>query len=329
MYAIRLAALITGFLWMVSPFANACDLNAATKNTRAPGYVADVQACLTNLPAGFSFDEALEQNNISRVNQERQKRGLEPLLLREDLKSPARWHSMDMAANNYFSHYEKSKRDHSDRISLLDRKLIYSVASENIAFIRGAKASTNAAELLHRGLMESDSHREAILSDEVTHMAVGVVRYENGVWLTQVFVNKMGEFLTPLPTRVSAREHLNFRLQLPGWKPGGFEAKQNKDLRMLATTFGGSALRVPDGVHGDFQLMVRGEKANKAIHSTEKNKEFLLRLTASGPIMSVAPDSYTIASRASTQTRTRRSITRVKTSIVTSRTYRTTTASAS
>jgi len=204
---------------------------------------------------------------------------------------------VDMAANNYFSHDEKSKRSHSDRISLLDRKLVYSVAMENIAFMRGGDITGKAPETLHRGLMESDSHRKAILSDEVTHIAVGAVRHENGVWLTQVFVNKMGEFLTPVPTRIRAAEELRFRVMLPGWKPGGFEAHQKDEQKSLMSVSGGSALRLPKGIHGDFQLMVRGERPNENVKVKKSGTEYLLRATVSGPIMSVAPDSYTLASR--------------------------------
>lgn len=297
MSAFRMGALAVFASVALAPGMNACDLKTATNNTRAPGYVAGVEKCLSQMPTGFSVDETIERDNIARVNTERQKRGLKPLLLRKDLLSPARWHSMDMAANDYFSHYEKSKRTHADRISLLDRKLIYSVASENIAMIRGNDIAGKEPETLHRGLMESDSHRAAILSDEVTHMATGVIRHENGVWLTQVFVNQMGEFLVPVPTRIQPKQDLRFSVQLPGWSPGGFEARQDDKNKLFTNVRSGAALRLPNGVHGDFQLMVRGERPNRAITSNSDTKEYLLRATASGPIMSVAPESYITASR--------------------------------
>lgn len=297
MRTLRIAALLITCLWMLAPSAAACDLKASTNNTRAPGYIADVRTCLENLPDEFAFDALLEQENIVRVNKERQKRGLAPLLLRDDLRSPARWHSVDMAANNYFSHYEKAKRTHGDRISLLDRKLIYSVAIENIAFMRGGASLSQASESLHLGLMKSDSHREAILSEDITHMAVGVVRHENGIWLTQVFVNQIGEFVEPLPASVGAREDLRFQIEIPDWTPKGFEARQKEDSRRLTVARGGAALRVPEGIHGDFQLMIHSERANTALKSQDANMEYILKAKISGPIMSVAPDSYVLASQ--------------------------------
>ena len=321
MPALRMGALIIAFVSMIAPSANACDLKTATNNTRAPGYVSGVQNCLKSLPAGYSIDRQIEQDNIARVNKARVARGLKPLRLREDLRTPARWHSMDMAANNYFSHDEKSKRTHADRISLLDRKLIYSVAKENIAFIRGDRIAGTESETLHRGLMESDSHRAAILSDDITHMASGVVRHENGVWLTQIFVNQMGEFVEPLPTRIRANERLEFAVQLPGWKPIGFDAQQEGETAALVSAGDGKALRVPVGVHGDFQLMVRGERPNTAIIPDKANTEYLLRAAVSGPIMSVEPDSYMIAARR-VKDRVKPNVTRIVTRTVKTGTFR-------
>ena len=230
----RCAGVAAVLLMLLSiPSAYACDLQAATNNTRAAGYVEDVLICLTSMPDGYTVDSAIEDDNFNRVNAEREKRGLTPLQLRRDLKVPARWHSMDMAANKYFSHEEKSKRTHSDRISLLDRTLIYSVASENIALVRGDNIKGAERQMLHTGLMESDSHREAILSDEVTHMATGVVRHGDGVWLTQIFVNQMGEFSSPVPVRVGASESLPLKINFPGWTPGGYEAHQEEDSTLL------------------------------------------------------------------------------------------------
>ena len=300
----RLAALLLLSLVFSLPLAWACDLQTSTRQVRAPGYVTGVQTCLVSPPSGFQFDEALERDNISRVNAERTRRGLKPLLIRSDLQDAARWHSMDMAANNYFSHREKSTRTHADRIALLDRTLIHNLSRENIAQVRGGGLDGVERGMLHQGLMDSDSHREAILSSDVTHMAVGAVRFKDGVWLTQLFVNKMGEFSAPVPVRVHPRQELELDLYIRDWFHKGFEARQNDASSLLQSRTDRKIVRLPDRMLGDFQLMVRGERSDgQVVVKGNRREQRFERIALSGPMMSAVrghaavPDEHTPESK--------------------------------
>lgn len=269
--------------------ALACDLQTATKQPNVVGYVKGAQQCLTTPPDGFSFDEAFELDNISRVNEERTKRGLDPLVIRHELRDAARWHSFDMAANNYFNHNEKSGRTHGERIVALDRTLIFNIASENIAMARGVHINHSDREFLHTGLMESPSHKAAILSPDVSHIAVGAARFENGVWLTQLFVNKMGEFSEPVPLFVRPDQDIEFDAYITEWQHTGFDARQNGKLVKLETVEETGNLRLPEEVRGDFQLMVRGEKNDGEVRVVGNRREqSFRRIALSGPLMSTS-----------------------------------------
>ena len=149
----------------VVPTALACDLGISTQAHKAAEYVDGVRLCLKYKPSDYSYDEMLERDNMARVNQERAKRGLRGLLLREELRDVARWHSLDMAANQFFAHIGADGRSHADRIALLDRTLLADKSGENLAMMRGYLEHRNVNLSLQEGLMGSTGHRDNLLSD--------------------------------------------------------------------------------------------------------------------------------------------------------------------
>lgn len=240
--------------------AHACDLGVSTKAHKSPEYVDGVRLCLSYLPADYSFDEALERDNIARVNLEREKRGLPGLLFREDLRDAARWHSLDMAANQFFAHIGPDGRWPQNRIALLDRTLLQDKAGENIGMMRGYLELRKVDESLHEGLMESPSHRENLLADYYTHIAVGVVRYKDGVWLTQVFVNEAGEFSEPVPVRLVSGQLFTPKPELNGWYSEQVGAKHGKELTMFDTPDYVDSPIVPNDLTGEVTIRVRGDR---------------------------------------------------------------------
>ena len=242
------------------PGAIACDLGISTKAHKSPDYVEGVRLCLNYLPNDYSFDEAIERDNIARLNLEREKRGLPGLLLREDLRDAARWHSLDMAANQFFAHIGPDGRWPQNRIALLDRTLLQDKAGENIGMMRGYLERRNVEESLHEGLMESVSHRENLLADYYTHIAVGVVRYKDGVWLTQVFVNEAGEFSEPVPVRLVQGQLFTPEADLKGWYSEEVGAKHGKELTMFDTPDYVDSPIVPSDLKGEVTIRVRGDR---------------------------------------------------------------------
>lgn len=259
MAVIRLVLLTLLGAGCVAQYAFACDLQASTKHSEAARYIESVQRCLTSLPAEFDKDRAMEQENIRRVNDARIRNGLPPLERRADLETAARWHSLDMAANDFFNHQGKDKRKHGARISLLDRSLIFDVARENIAMMRGEFESGSEGELLHDLLLESEGHYENIMAEDISHIAVGVIRTENGVWLTQLFVHEAGELTAPAPTRLTPGEILSFSARLAELDFTGFQAEQGDRLKRFDTFASTGRSIVPAEMSGDIRIGVRGD----------------------------------------------------------------------
>ncbi|MEH7444630.1 CAP domain-containing protein [Bacillus sp. JJ1122] len=90
-------------------------------------------------------------------------------------------HSKDMAEGAYFSHESEKFGNLSDRLKAAD--VLYELAGENIA------ANYTDAPAVVEGWLNSESHREALLNNEFTHLGVGVYRKH----YTQNFVKRWEE----------------------------------------------------------------------------------------------------------------------------------------
>jgi len=129
------------------------------------------------------------QRMLDLVNSERRSRGRSQLCFNSKLNAVAQDHSNDMASNNYFSH---TGRDGSNPGTRVSRKgYSWRAYGENIAI-------NSSIDSAHRSLMNSQGHRENILSSRYKHMGIGVSRYTSGRWngqlvVTQVFGNSNSE----------------------------------------------------------------------------------------------------------------------------------------
>ncbi|MEM6899586.1 MAG: CAP domain-containing protein [Pseudomonadota bacterium] len=202
-WGMRIALLLLAACFTSATAHTACEYRPEWRARDVATYVTDAETCLTELKDGYWFDEAVEREVFDRVNAAREDAGLEPLALRPALLRPARLHSFDMGQDMFFSHDGPDGRSVSDRVSALDRTLVHSELRENIATIGGAFNWTDAGEILHNILYNSNGHRKNMLSPRLTHMAIGVVRTEDGAWITQVFARVEGEFNRDVPAAVS------------------------------------------------------------------------------------------------------------------------------
>jgi len=131
------------------------------------------------VPAPSSSLTSMEQQLIDLVNQERIARGLKPLTIDMTLVRLAKEKSHEMASTGEVAHYARSKFH-----SILDSAGVsYKMAGENLA---------KAASLtrVHNGLMNSSGHRANILSSGYTHIGVGIVKYGNMYYATEIFVGR-------------------------------------------------------------------------------------------------------------------------------------------
>jgi len=154
----------------------------------------------------------LDRSRVERlvhdhINDQRAEHGLDTLAFDEDLREIARYHSSDMAENDYFSHESPSGESRSDRYEKFDYDCRadagdgrYYTGGENIAYTYydtdvttdwGTVRYTTADELAEgivRGWMNSEGHRENILTAAWNNEGIGLhVTSEGKVYATQNF----------------------------------------------------------------------------------------------------------------------------------------------
>ncbi len=124
----------------------------------------------------------VEEGNSAQIlditNVIRARHGLHPLKVDEKLASVAYLHSKDMSTNDYFDHTSPTKGGLADRLA--NGEVSYQLAGENIA----AKYVDGIAAV--EGWLNSEGHRETLLSEEYNFLGVGV--YEK--YYTQNFIQK-------------------------------------------------------------------------------------------------------------------------------------------
>lgn len=123
---------------------------------------------------------AFRRDVLSIVNQERQKRGLAPLIRNPILERSAQIHANDMAKRNFFSHVSPDGMDLEDRIRVAG----YFVKPCNcsVSFPYGeniAKGQKNAKDVM-AALIRSSTHRENILNGKFKEFGLG---YSGGMWV--------------------------------------------------------------------------------------------------------------------------------------------------
>lgn len=126
-------------------------------------------------------DSSSEKKMLDAVNKERQKEGLQPLVMDTKLVDLARDYSKDMLVQGYFSHYNPKGQSPFDRMN--EYGINYLAAGENLAL-------APSVELAMQGLMDSPGHKANILSPEFNRIGIGVM--DGGVYgkmFTQEFTN--------------------------------------------------------------------------------------------------------------------------------------------
>ena len=135
-----------------------------------------------DLPDGLTLvpDPDAEQAMLKLVNDERVAQGLRPLELDPRLVPVARQHSEEMFRLKYFGHQSPVNGSPFDRLATA--KISYTRAGENLAY-------AHSVAVAHRGLMDSQGHRENILRPEFTRIGIGVMSAGSyGRMFTQLFI---------------------------------------------------------------------------------------------------------------------------------------------
>lgn len=123
---------------------------------------------------------AFELKVVELTNVERQKAGLKPLAIDNELSKVARIKSQDMTEKHYFDHNSPTYGSPFDMMKHFG--ITYTAAAENIA--KGQKTP----EEVVNAWMNSAGHRGNILNGKLTYIGVGYDSREN-TW-TQQFISK-------------------------------------------------------------------------------------------------------------------------------------------
>jgi len=256
----QIAALVV--LSILSNPAWACNLLPQERGESVADFVEAISPCVYDLPDTYRIDLVMEAAFLTAINRARAGEGRPALRVRPPLLDAARFQSLDMAANDFFGHEGPNGRFHHDRIAALDRRAVVSFSAENVAkleVVQGPYDFGGVVERLHKGLMDSPGHRKNILSEQATHIAIGVVRSARGVWVTQVFVRMSGEMPRDVPVRIAPNGRIAGLPKLNNWTAGRLEVRGAdnlyKTLPVRAGTYHANA-----GLNGDYDLVVFGDR---------------------------------------------------------------------
>ena len=295
---LRFLFVFLGSALAASP-ALACNMSSDDRSADLVTYVENGWACFEQLPETYRFDVEAERQFERAVNEERKRAGLKRLKIRHETRDAARFHSLDMGVNEFFSHTSPGGLSHDERIAAFDRTLISDRSAENVAqfgpavctdqndntvsclLLPGFELPTRSevVEHLHKELMLSDGHRENILDPKVTHMSVGVARTDTGFYVTQLFVSVSGTIEDPLPLQFEAGESIAVKAEIAEeWDSHRFAIATPEETVDLKTG------KLPRDISGDMQVYLRAERVEE-----DRNRKTMFWIYLSGPEISVKP----------------------------------------
>lgn len=133
-------------------------------------------------PAETIDIETYRKRVIDLVNFERTAVGVSELSEDSELDKIAQAHSEDMVVNNFFDHINLNGESPFDRMRRFG--VTYMYAAENIAY------GQNSPEEVVETWMNSEGHKQNILSNKYNHIGVGVAQNERGIiYWTQTFTD--------------------------------------------------------------------------------------------------------------------------------------------
>ena len=156
--------------------------NATVKPQQKPTSTTQTTTQNSNTENSNSSILQIEKEVVHLVNIERQKAGLKPLIIDNELSKVARLKSEDMKNKNYFNHTSPTYGTPFDMMQQFNIK--YKRAGENIA--KGQKTAQEVVE----AWMNSEGHKRNILSKSFTHIGVGYAKRGNTPYWTQEFISK-------------------------------------------------------------------------------------------------------------------------------------------
>ncbi len=152
-------------------------------------FVEDLMGSEFDTPAGESMTDGerlLALEVLALVNDERAQRETAPLIWDDLAADVAYDHCVDMRLRGFYAHDDPDGVTPCERMQAAGVDMAY-CAGENIAMLNKTPADVMQA------WMQSDGHRAAILSPNVTHIGIGVHTGSGGPWWTQEFFVRLDD----------------------------------------------------------------------------------------------------------------------------------------
>jgi uncharacterized protein YkwD len=143
-----------------------------------------------------------EKQLFGYINSERARENRMPLIWDEDVYHVALAHSKDMARAEKASHRGTDGREPHERIR--SAQIYASKSGENIA------RDVNVISA-HTLLMQSVEHRENILEPGFSHAAVAIVREKQFLYITELFIYKIGDYSLDQARETLVRQYNYYR----------------------------------------------------------------------------------------------------------------------
>ena len=147
--------------------------------------VAEIKMENQSAQVSENFLREVEQQIFKKVNEERSKAGVKELAYNNTMEKYARNKSLDMGKRGYFDH--KDPEGNLITVSMKNDGVTYSAWAENIAYIEGTMDSSTLANSFMNNWMNSQGHRQNILSASYDSIGIGVYKIGNKVYATQEF----------------------------------------------------------------------------------------------------------------------------------------------
>jgi len=165
---------LTGFTFL--PFASASEISSIVPGASpmvsllpsTPGDPGGLDLLFVPPDCEVNSNPLFEESLLELINTERVKNDLQPLVLNEKLTLAARKHSLDMACNNYFSHYTLSGATFDERIAA--EGYHYFGVGENI--YAGDNYYNNPLRAF-KAWLNSPRHYEVMMHPELTEVGIG------------------------------------------------------------------------------------------------------------------------------------------------------------
>jgi uncharacterized protein YkwD len=193
---------------------------AADKADRSTleGYATWASGVLESRPKGVKFLKPLARRLVKLTTARREKHGVGPLEVDQELLRAARAHAIDQLKRDYFGHVAPGGLEPGDRVALLHRRLVGGVG-ENLAKQEGRSAKQlkgqmgRLARKIMKGWMDSPGHRENVLDPDYTHLAIFAAARGKDVVVVQLFAERRALLKEPLPLRQGQGQALSLAFE--------------------------------------------------------------------------------------------------------------------